>query len=126
MGYVSLLIAAAFLIYMIAIMLDIGRHSIGIVFAIAAIVVIIAGIYTTIKSSRKQKTIRKYYEIQLNVSPAAQDFYDEALSAIKEKYLNPVQQTIPNCAALLGLPIIDGKSVFYKYYKALIDFLRQL
>ena len=121
MGYVSLIIVAAFLVYIITVMLGIGKQSIEAIFAIAVVVATAAGICTSIKNSRKQKAIRNFYNIQLNNSPTAQDFYDEALLIIKEKYPNPEQQIIQDCATLLDIPIIDGKSAFNKYYKVLYD-----
>ena len=123
MRYISLMIVAAFLIYMIAVILGIGKDVIGTLATITIVIVIAVAIAARkrIKYARRQKAINGFYETQIRDSPAAKAFYDEALTIIKDKYPTPEQQNIENCAALLGLPMIDEKSVFYDYYRPLYD-----
>ena len=119
MDFISLIIVAAFLIYMIAVMLGLSKDILWVALIIAAIVTVVAAICKAIINACNHKAIKGFYKIQLNNSPAAKTFYDEALLIIKTTYPNPKRRHMPKCAAPLGLPTIDKESIFYGYYKGL-------
>ena len=128
MGFLAVVLIMIFIIAMILFTtsgysMD-ADTALPIATVITTIVLIGIFIYSRFKNivlPRKRKAIKGFYEIQLKASPAAKAFCNEALLMIKDKYPDPAHRTIANCAAILELPMLDEKSVFYHYYQDLYD-----